>query len=104
MQYEVDVTRNMDIVGHIAADQPELYIWQQVRDVVRHSGEEIVQADDLDAMRQQALAQMGAEETRATRDDRSPEFSGRRRSGHSRVSMCTLGRLSYTAWIADVPG
>ena len=48
MHYQVDVAWHMNVIGHIAAQQPEIRVRNQVRDISRNPGEEIVQAEDLD--------------------------------------------------------
>ena len=50
------------------ADQLEALVIEQVLDVAAGAGEEIVDADDIGALGQQALAQMRAEEAGAAGD------------------------------------
>jgi hypothetical protein len=50
------------------AHQLEVRVFQQVCDVVFGAGEEVVQADDIVAVVQQAFAQVRAEETGAAGD------------------------------------
>ena len=50
------------------ADQLEALVVEQMLDVAPRAGEEIVEADDLRALRQQALAEMRAEKAGAAGD------------------------------------
>jgi hypothetical protein len=59
----VDPAGDVDVVGHVGADEPETGVLQQVRDVDRRPGEEVVEAQDLDVAGQECFAQVGAEET-----------------------------------------
>ena len=58
---DLDVEREGDVVAH----QLEMRIAQQMRDVVLAAGEEVVDAQHVVAVAQQALAQMRAEEAGA---------------------------------------
>jgi len=61
---DLDVERQRDVV----ADEFEPGMVDQVLDVVLAAGEEVVGADDMMAAFDQAVAQVAAEETGATRD------------------------------------
>ena len=66
----VDLHRHL--LGDVVAHQLEAVVVEQVLDVGARAGEEVVEADDLVAFVQQPLAQVRAEETRATGDQNSP--------------------------------
>lgn len=57
--------------GHIVAHPLEVWVMQQMQDVVFGAGEEVIQADHIVAAVQQALAQMRAEEAGAASDERA---------------------------------
>ena len=57
--------------GHIVAHQLEVRVIEQMGDVVLDAGEEIVKADDVVTVVQQALAEMRAEEAGAAGDERA---------------------------------
>jgi hypothetical protein len=59
----VDRAGYVDVVGHVGADEPETGVFQQVRDVDRRPGEEVVEAQHLDVAGQECFAQVRAEET-----------------------------------------
>src|ERR1017187_8291720 len=61
-----------------------------MREVGRRSGDEVVQADDVQAARQKALTQMRAEDTSAAGDNRS-HARPRGRRGHHWLSLKTTG-------------
>ena len=56
---------------HVVPEECEPVVGSQVLDIGRRAGDEVIDADDLVAARQKALAQVGADETRAAGDDRS---------------------------------
>src|SRR5207247_95072 len=59
-----------EVLGHVVAHQAEPGPRLEGRDVLRRPGDEVVHADDLPALVQEELAEVGADETRATRDQR----------------------------------
>ena len=69
MQHVVDGARHVDVVGDVAAHEPERRVLHQVLDVVRAAGEEVVQAQHLVSEGEQAFAQVGAEEAGSSGDD-----------------------------------
>ena len=73
MQHQVDVAGHVHEVGDVAADQPEAGVLHQVDDVLRRPGEEVVEADDLDAPVEQVLAEVGTEETGPPGHHRPPD-------------------------------
>ena len=64
--YRVVVTERK---GHIVAHQLEVRVIEQMGNVVLGAGEEVVQADDVVAVVQQAFAEMRAEEAGTTGDE-----------------------------------
>jgi hypothetical protein len=56
--------------GHVALEEPEAVGLQQVLDVVRVAGDEVVEGDHLVALGEQPLAQVRAEEAGSAGDDR----------------------------------
>ena len=60
------VDLQIDRERHVVADELEALVIEQMLDIAPGAGEEIVEADDFRALRQQALAQMRAEKTGAT--------------------------------------
>src|SRR5207244_7871993 len=61
---------DLDVLRHVVAYQPEPGPRLERRDVVRRPGDEVVHADDLPALSQEELAEVGADEPRAARDQR----------------------------------
>ena len=47
--------------GHVVLDEAEALVADQVRDVVRRAGDEVVHADDRVALVEQEIAEMRAE-------------------------------------------
>ena len=66
----VDVAWDVDVVGDVGPHHPELRVGQQVLDVRRRAGEEVVDADDVPAVGEQPLADVRAQEAGAPGDDR----------------------------------
>jgi hypothetical protein len=63
----IDVKRFADIV----LQRFEIAVAAKVSDIAGRSGDEVVDAEDLPAIAEQPLAEVGAEEARATGDDRA---------------------------------
>ena len=62
VQHQVDVAGDVHVVGDVGLHQPERADADQVRDVARVAGDEVVQAEHVPAVVQQPLAQVRAEE------------------------------------------
>ena len=62
MQHGVDRTGHVHEVGHVAAEEAEPVGSLQVADVGGAPGEQVVEADDLDALGDQPRAQVRSEE------------------------------------------
>jgi hypothetical protein len=60
-------------------------VLHEVEDVLRGPGEEVVEADHLDAAVEEVLAQVRAEEARSAGDDGAPDGPGRGRRIHHEV-------------------
>ncbi len=76
---------HVEIVGDVVALQPEAWLPHEMADVVPVSGEEVVQAEHLPALRQQPLAQVGPQESRSTADQdpsHAAPTPGRAAGGH----------------------
>ncbi len=56
MQHQADLAGHVHDVGDVAADQPEPRVLQQVDDVLRRAGEEVVETDHLDAAVEEVIA------------------------------------------------
>jgi len=74
---EVDPSRDVDEVRHIVVLEREALDAEQVLDVRQAAGQEIVDAYDLDAFGQQAIAQVRAEKPRPPSHHRSSLAHGR---------------------------
>src|SRR5256885_15969234 len=70
MQDPVEGPVHPDVLGHVVAYEAEPGPRLEGRDVLRRPGDEVVHADDLPALVQQELAEVGADEPRAARDER----------------------------------
>src|SRR4051812_41547810 len=68
---DVDRLADVDVLDDVVVHERELGPATDVRDVLEAAGLEVVDADDAVVPRQQVIAEMGAEEPRATRYDRS---------------------------------
>src|SRR5439155_24159847 len=64
---------HLDPGAHVGPDERERRIVEQVLDIARPAGEEIVHAHHLVAFAEEALAEMGSDEPGAARDHRAPE-------------------------------
>jgi len=69
VQDRVDGTLDVEVRGHILLDEGEPGIAEQVRDVVRAPGEEVIDADDGVAVGKEPLAQVRTDEAGAAGDD-----------------------------------
>jgi hypothetical protein len=67
----VDRTGNVHELRHVGLEQMKARPAQQVLDVARCSGDEVVERDHLAPVVEQALAQVGAQEPRSSGDDDS---------------------------------
>ena len=74
MQDKVDVASRGDALGDVALPDAHARSHGEMRYVTRRSGDEIVQADHLDALVQEPLAQMYAKETGPSGNDRPPHL------------------------------
>jgi hypothetical protein len=68
MKYEIDRAIDVDVPGHVVADELEIP-FTQMRDVGRVSGEQVVDADDLMATVEERFAQMGSDKPGRASDD-----------------------------------
>ena len=66
---EVDLPVDVDVLGHVVVEELEA-LAAQVRDVLQRPGVEVVDADDSEAVLDQVVAEVRAEETGAAGDDR----------------------------------
>src|SRR3712207_7691026 len=62
VQHQVDLAGHVHEVRDVAADQPETRVLHQVAHVVGRAGEEVVEADHLDAAFEELLAEVGRSE------------------------------------------
>ena len=65
MEYDVDRPADVDVVGHVAAQQAEAWRVGEVLDVDRRTGDEVVEAEHLIPVAEQVLAQVRTEEAGA---------------------------------------
>ena len=79
MEDPVDPAVHVEVVRDVVALVAEPLVGQRADEVVRVAGEQGVEAEDLPALGQEPLAEMGPEEARAAGHDRSRHLSGSRR-------------------------
>lgn len=67
---------NLDVErkGHVVPQQLEARMGEQVSDVILAASEEIVDAEDVMAIRDQAVAEVRAEKTGAAGDEHTAKF------------------------------
>src|SRR6266404_4958842 len=75
MQDRVERARDVDEVRDVLLDEREALVAEKRRDVVRRPRQEVVDADDVVTLREQAFAEVGADETGAAGDE-DPRHSG----------------------------
>ncbi len=75
MQHAVERSGHVRVGADVVADELELLVSHEVRDVVRRPGDEVVEPDDLVTVGQKAIAQMGAEEARGAGDQHSHDVT-----------------------------
>ena len=63
MKHVVDPAGDVDELAHVGPHQVEVVLTDEVRDVVRGPRDEVVEADHLVALRQEAFAEMRTEES-----------------------------------------
>ena len=71
MQNGVEGTLQVDVVGHVMADEAEAFVAGQVRDIVGATRDEVVHCDDGVPFVQQPIAEMTTQETGAAGDQNS---------------------------------
>ena len=76
MQHNIDGSGDVHVVRDVGAHQPETRLLKEVRDVVRRSGEEVVQADDFVTTTDQTLTKVGPEEAGTAGDNEAHAVSG----------------------------
>jgi hypothetical protein len=71
---------DVDVVGDVVLDEVEPFVAGQVSDVLHAAGAQVVYGDDFVSFRQQAVAEMGANESGPARDQNAhpylPEVRG----------------------------
>ena len=75
MQDRVERARDVDEVRDVLLDEREALVAEKQRDVVRRPRQEVVDADDVVTLREQAFAEVGADEAGAAGDE-DPRHSG----------------------------
>jgi hypothetical protein len=75
MEDEVDVARDVDVVGDVGVHKLESPAAGQMFDVRRRTGEEVVDADHAVAVIEEALTDMRAQEPGAAGDHGSPRIT-----------------------------
>jgi hypothetical protein len=68
VEHVIDFAGNVDVLGDVVVDEPEVAA-SNVLDVLERSRLEVVDADDPMALSQQVFAEVRAEKSRAPRDD-----------------------------------
>jgi hypothetical protein len=69
VEHPVERTRHVQELRHVLLDELEVRAPQQVRDVVRRPGGEVVHPDDLVPLREEAVAEVGAEKAGRAGDE-----------------------------------
>src|SRR5437660_10094071 len=69
MQHEIEIARDMQILRHVVADEPEPPILMERCQVPLVTGKKVIDADDIVALLEEALAKITAEESRATANE-----------------------------------
>ena len=96
----IDRAVQEDELGHVLLDEFEIPIAAQVGDVVHAAGDEVVDADDLVAARQQQVGQMGAEEAGRAGDDAGGLSRGLRFRFCMSLIICLFsGELLSREWL-----
>src|ERR1043165_9608509 len=67
-QYVIDRSLDVNVVRDVVLDEREAVVAEEVRDVRRAAGDEVVDADHFVAAREKELAEVRAEEAGAARD------------------------------------
>ncbi len=75
MQHCIDFPWNVNVIRNIVLVKTEIVISYQVSDVILAAGDEVVHADDLMSLGQQAVTQVGAQETCGSGDQNSHNTS-----------------------------
>ena len=76
VQHGIDRVVHVERLADVVLDGLEGLMVTEVRDVLRRTRYQVVDADDPPAIRQQPFAEVGAEEARPTRDDSPPRGEG----------------------------
>lgn len=74
MQDGIDRTIDVKRLADVVLERREVGVAEKLGDVARRAADEIVDAEDLPAVGEQSLAEVGAEEARAPGDDRPPSY------------------------------
>ena len=69
MKNIVHLSFKKDVVSNVVLEELELLVAEQMRDVRRVAGDEIIETDNAMPFGQQSVAEMGAEETGAAGDN-----------------------------------
>ncbi len=71
MQHVVDRPRDLERIRDVLEDELEVAALEQVGDVLALAGDQVVDRDDRHPLREEALAEVGSEESGAAGDQRS---------------------------------
>ena len=66
MEDEIDHARHKDKLGDVLPDKPEIRIPGQMGDIIRRSGDKIVDRDDPKSFSQQPITEMRTQKSRAS--------------------------------------
>ena len=69
MEDRVDGPVEVDVLRDVVVDEAELPVAREVRDVAHVARDEVVEADDLVALGEEAVGEVAAEEAGGSRDD-----------------------------------
>jgi hypothetical protein len=74
MQEGIDRTIDVERLAHVVLERPEVGVAAKVGDIAGRAGDEVVDAEDLPAVGEQPLTEVGAEKARASGDDCPPSY------------------------------
>ena len=77
----VDRAVDVDVVGDVVLDEVEAPVAEQVGDVARMAGRQVVERDDVVAIGQQPVRQVRADEAGPAGDDDAPHAQSPRTAG-----------------------
>ena len=69
MQDHVDITGDMKVVRDVCLDQPEMVLRLEVSDILRGSGQEVVQTTNSSSIGDETVAQMRTQKAGASSDN-----------------------------------